>query len=47
MLKNILALAVIAAGVFAHEDHEQTPVAGPHQGLWYNIPGDGGTQVWL
>ena len=34
----------------AHDgSHDQTPIAGPHQGLWYNsmnrIPGDGGTQV--
>lgn len=37
-----------AAAVAAHGDHghDQEPLAGPHEGLWYNtLPGDGGTQV--
>ena len=37
-----------AAAVAAHGDHghDQDPLAGPHQGLWYNtLPGDGGTQA--
>ena len=35
-----------AALVAAHGDHDQTPISGPHQDLWYNtLPGDGGTQV--
>ncbi|MCJ1437767.1 hypothetical protein MMC27_007154 [Xylographa pallens] len=46
MLKASLALAVLAASVAAHGDHEQKPVAGPHKSLWYNaLPGDGGTQA--
>ena len=46
MLKPILSLAVLAASVAAHGDHEQKPIAGPHKSLWYNaLPGDGGTQV--
>lgn len=42
----VVALAIAAR---AHVDHEQQPIAGPHQSLWYKsmraIPGDGGTQV--
>lgn len=47
MLPNIFSAAVLAAGAFAHGDHEsQIPIAGPHKALWYNtLPGDGGTQV--
>ncbi|MCJ1400766.1 hypothetical protein MMC11_003974 [Xylographa trunciseda] len=46
MLNSILSLAVLAATVTAHGDHEQKPVAGPHKSLWYNtLPGDGGTQA--
>lgn len=42
-IAGVLALSVLAAG---HGDHSQTPLAGPHQSLWYNtLPGDGGTQV--
>jgi agmatinase len=43
------ALLSFAATVAAHgdHDHDQEPLAGPHEGLWYNtLPGDGGTQVW-
>jgi agmatinase len=42
------ALLSFAAAVAAHgdHDHDQEPLAGPHEGLWYNtLPGDGGTQV--
>ena len=44
---SLLALAAtVMAGVAAHADHAQEPIAGPHKGLWYNaLPGDGGTQV--
>lgn len=44
---RLLALAAaFAAGVAAHEEHEQEIISGPHQGLWFNaLPGDGGTQV--
>jgi agmatinase len=38
------------AAVVAHGDHghDQEPLSGPHEGLWYNtLPGDGGTQVCL
>ncbi|KAL8716478.1 MAG: hypothetical protein Q9225_006197, partial [Loekoesia sp. 1 TL-2023] len=50
MLKNIASVLNLLALVLAHDDqHEQKPIQGPHQGLWYttfdNIPGDGGTQV--
>ena len=39
----VAALLVVAC---AHDSHDQTPIAGPHQGLWYNtLPGDGGKQV--
>ncbi|GKZ22943.1 hypothetical protein AbraIFM66951_009309 [Aspergillus brasiliensis] len=40
---SLLALSGIAT---AHSGHDQTPLAGPHQKLWYNtLPGDGGTQA--
>ncbi|KAM5345574.1 hypothetical protein ACJ41O_011435 [Fusarium nematophilum] len=30
----------------AHAGHEQEPISGPHQSLWYStLPGDGGTQA--
>ncbi|KAG9185498.1 putative agmatinase 1 [Alternaria panax] len=41
-------VASLAATVVAHGDHghDQEPLAGPHEGLWYNtLPGDGGTQA--
>ncbi|CAN9450068.1 unnamed protein product [Alternaria alternata] len=41
-------VASFAATVAAHGDHghDQEPLAGPHEGLWYNtLPGDGGTQI--
>lgn len=39
-----------AAAVAAHGDHghDQEPLVGPLEGVWYNkLPGDGGTQVLL
>ncbi|EOA91145.1 hypothetical protein ACJQWK_11241 [Exserohilum turcicum] len=42
------ALLSFAAAVAAHgdHDHDQEPLAGPHEGLWYNtLPGDGGKQA--
>lgn len=43
----LLALG-LAAAVAAHGNHQQQPIEGPHQSLWYNtLPGDGGTQVSL
>ncbi|KAF2498027.1 Arginase/deacetylase [Lophium mytilinum] len=45
---KLLALTAFAAVVAAHGDHEhdQTPIEGPLNGLWYNsLPGDGGTQA--
>ncbi|KAF2806200.1 Arginase/deacetylase [Mytilinidion resinicola] len=45
---KLLALTALAAVVAAHGDHEhdQTPIEGPLNGLWYNsLPGDGGTQA--
>lgn len=47
VLVGLLYAAGLAVVVFAHGDHGQTPIAGPHKSLWYNtIPGDGGTQVY-
>lgn len=46
MIVPALAIAALGAVVSAHSDHHQMPMAGPHQGLWYNtLPGDGGKQV--
>ncbi|KAK2810941.1 hypothetical protein FQN50_002532 [Emmonsiellopsis sp. PD_5] len=43
---SAISLVALAAAVSAHFNHDQTPIAGPHQGLWYNtLPGDGGTQA--
>ncbi|KAF2749100.1 Arginase/deacetylase [Sporormia fimetaria CBS 119925] len=40
---TILSLIAVVA---AHDNHDQEPMEGPHQGLWYNtLPGDGGTQA--
>lgn len=51
MLTRSIYVVSLAAAVLAHEEHhDQTPIQGPHEGLWYKpyenrIPGDGGTQV--
>ena len=48
MFKALTAVAALAAVVSAHgdHDHDQEPIEGPHNGLWYStLPGDGGTQV--
>ncbi|KAM0719595.1 hypothetical protein Q7P37_003725 [Cladosporium fusiforme] len=46
MMKYIATTAVLVGSACAHADHDQTPIEGPHQGLWYNtLPGDGGTQA--
>ncbi len=46
MLSSLVVVTACAAAAFAHADHDQTPIAGPHKSLWYNtLPGDGGTQV--
>lgn len=45
--KSLVSLS-LASVALAHGDHshDQEPMSGPHQGLWYNtLPGDGGTQV--
>ncbi|KAK2775067.1 hypothetical protein FQN52_004082 [Onygenales sp. PD_12] len=43
---SAISLVALAAAASAHFNHDQTPIAGPHQGLWYNtLPGDGGTQA--
>lgn len=50
MRSTALSTIAFAAAVLAHGDHsqDQSPISGPHQGLWYNtLPGDGGTQVSL
>jgi agmatinase len=47
LYKSLLSLS-LASVALAHGDHshDQEPMSGPHQGLWYNtLPGDGGTQV--
>ena len=47
-MKLSSAVLSFAAAVAAHgdHDHDQEPLAGPLEGLWYNtLPGDGGTQV--
>lgn len=46
MFYSITVTASLVAAVFAHVGHDQTPISGPHQSLWYNtLPGDGGTQA--
>ncbi|KAL8628541.1 hypothetical protein Q9189_005774 [Teloschistes chrysophthalmus] len=51
MLTRSIYVLSLAASVLAHEQHhDQTPIQGPHEGLWYKpyenrIPGDGGTQA--
>ncbi|KAL8769442.1 MAG: hypothetical protein Q9194_005439 [Teloschistes cf. exilis] len=51
MLTRSIYVLSLAAAVLAHEEHhDQTPIQGPHEGLWYKpyenrIPGDGGTQA--
>lgn len=44
---TLAAAAALVGSTYAHGHHDdQTPIEGPHQGLWYNtLPGDGGTQV--
>lgn len=38
--------SIVQVGSGHDHDHDQTPIQGPHNGLWYNrLPGDGGTQV--
>jgi agmatinase len=47
-MKVSLALLGFVAAVAGHgdHDHDQEPIVGPLEGLWYNtLPGDGGTQV--
>jgi agmatinase len=47
LYKSLVSLS-LASVALAHGDHghDQEPMSGPHQGLWYNtLPGDGGTQV--
>lgn len=42
---SLLALGC-AALASAHGNHDQAPLSGPHESLWFNnLPGDGGTQV--
>ncbi|PVI05721.1 Arginase/deacetylase [Periconia macrospinosa] len=43
LLTAFFSLAPLVAG---HGDHDQAPISGPLQDLWYNtLPGDGGTQA--
>ena len=47
-MSKLLALAALLVATLAHEghDHDQTPISGPLEGLWFSgLPGDGGTQV--
>lgn len=46
MYLSVVGLLALLGIANAHGGHDQTPLAGPHQRLWYNtLPGDGGTQV--
>ncbi|CEI66083.1 putative agmatinase 1 [Fusarium venenatum] len=46
MLFNAFTFLGIASVAIAHGNHDQEPMEGPHQSLWYNtLPGDGGTQA--
>lgn len=46
MYSSVVGLLALLGIANAHGGHDQTPLAGPHQRLWYNtLPGDGGTQV--
>ena len=46
MLSTTFLALSWASTILAHAGHEQKPVSGPHQSLWYQtIPGDGGTQA--
>ena len=47
MVKVLAAIVALATVLQAHEHgHDQEPIEGPLQKLWYNVlPGDGGTQV--
>ncbi|UPL01285.1 hypothetical protein LCI18_012219 [Fusarium solani-melongenae] len=46
MIINALLSLGYASVVMAHAGHEQEPISGPHQSLWYStLPGDGGTQA--
>lgn len=48
MFINALLSLGYASVVMAHAGHEQEPISGPHQSLWYStLPGDGGTQVGI
>ncbi|SPN99077.1 agmatinase [Cephalotrichum gorgonifer] len=46
MFARATTLLCLAAGALAHGDHDQTPMAGALESVWYNtLPGDGGTQA--
>lgn len=46
MYAVLLTVVALSATAFAHGNHAQSPITGPHKQLWYNtLPGDGGTQV--
>ena len=49
MLKVLATVVALALAANAHGDHkhDQEPIAGALEKLWYSsrIPGDGGTQV--
>ncbi|GAT19209.1 agmatinase [Aspergillus luchuensis] len=48
MYSSVVGLLALLGIANAHGGHDQTPLAGPHQRLWYNtLPGDGGTQALL
>lgn len=48
MMRYLAATAALVGTAYSHGNHEQTPIEGPLQGLWYNtLPGDGGTQVLI
>ncbi|XXH05288.1 hypothetical protein Hte_011713 [Hypoxylon texense] len=46
MLSTAVLALSWASTVIAHAGHDQKPISGPHQSLWYQtLPGDGGKQA--
>jgi len=46
MIFSTLTLLALSSFASAHGYHEQKPLSGPYESLWYNtLPGDGGTQA--
>lgn len=46
LISTTAVLVTLSAVATGHGGHRQSPIVGPHKGLWYNtLPGDGDTQV--